>query len=76
MSVHHSAQTHQSLISRMPEVTGQPISDWLDCLECGPSLMRFEERVIWLRDEHSIPHGYATAIVHEQDLRRGALRTL
>ena len=43
--------------------------------ECGPGLLRFEERVIWLRDEHSIPHGYATAIVHEQDLRRGALRT-
>ena len=38
--------------------------------------MRFEERVIWLRDEHSIPHGYASAIVHEQDRRRGALRTL
>ena len=36
--------------------------------------MRFEERVIWLRDEHSIPHGYATAVVHEHDLRRGALR--
>ena len=75
MSVHHSAQTHQTLISRMPEVTGKAISHWLDCLETGPALMRFEERVIWLRDEHSIPHGYASAIVHEQDLRRGVLRT-
>jgi hypothetical protein len=74
MSVHHSAQTHQTLIQRMPEVTGQAITHWLDCLECGPSLMRFEERVTWLRDEHSIPHGYATAVVHEHDLRRGALR--
>jgi hypothetical protein len=74
MSLHHSAQTHQTLIERMPAVTGQEIAHWLDCLNCGPSLMRFEERVIWLRDEHSIPHGYATAVVHEHDLRRGALR--
>jgi hypothetical protein len=36
--------------------------------------LRFEERVNWLRDEHSLPHGFASAIVHEQDLRRGALR--
>ncbi len=76
MSVHHSEQTHQTLISRMPEVTGQSISHWLGCLDCGPGLLRFEERVSWLRDEHSIPHGYASAIVHEADLRRGALRTL
>ena len=76
MSVHHSEQTHQTLISRMPDVTGQSISHWLDCLDCGPGLLRFEERVSWLRDEHSIPHGYASAVVHEADLRRGALRTL
>jgi hypothetical protein len=76
MSVHHSEQTHQTLISRMPAVTGQSISHWLGCLDCGPGLLRFEERVTWLRDEHSIPHGYASAIVHEADLRRGALRTL
>ena len=29
----------------------------------------------WLRDEHNIPHGYAAAIVHEQELRRRAIRT-
>ena len=75
MSV-HSAQTHQSLISRMPEVTGQAISHWLDALNSGPGLLRFEERVSWLRDAHGIPHGFASAIVHEQDLRRGVLRTL
>jgi hypothetical protein len=71
-----SEQTHQTLISRMPQVTGQAITHWLDCLNSGPGLLRFEERVSWLRDEHSIPHGFASAIVHEQDLRRGALRTL
>ncbi len=76
MSVHHSEQTHQTLIMRMPEVTGQAISHWLGYLDSGPGLLRFEERVVWLRDECSIPHGYAAAIVHEQDLRRGALRTL
>jgi hypothetical protein len=72
----HSEQTHQTLISRTPEITGQAVSHWLGCLDSGPGLLRFEERVSWLRDEHSIPHGYARAIVHEHDLRRGALRTL
>jgi hypothetical protein len=43
-------------------------------LESGPGLLRFEERVSWLRDEHNLPHGFASAIVHEQDLRRGAQR--
>ncbi len=76
MPAQHSAQTHQTLIERMPEVTGQAITHWLACLDSGPGLLRFEERVTWLRDEHSIPHGYASAVVHESDLRRGALRTL
>ena len=70
----HSEQTHQTLISRMPQVTGQAITHWLDCLNSGPGLLRFEERVSWLRDEHSIPHGYARAIVHEHDMRRAAHR--
>ena len=30
----------------------------------------FDERVTWLQDEHALPHGYASAIVHEHDVRR------
>jgi hypothetical protein len=30
--------------------------------------------VNWLRDEHNLSHGHATAIVHEHDKRRGARR--
>ena len=72
MAQHHSDETHQQLVLRIPETTGRPLSEWMTCLEAGPSLLRFEERVSWLRDEHQLSHGYATAIVHEHDLRRAA----
>lgn len=68
--MNHSEQTHQELLSRIPTATGRDLPQWLQALEEGPGLLRFEERVNWLRDEHDISHGYATAIVHEQDLRR------
>jgi hypothetical protein len=72
---HHSAKTHEILVSRIPQVTGRDLPHWLECLDNGPGLLRFEERVNWLQDEHALPHGYATAIVHEQDLRRrGVMR--
>lgn len=74
MSSHHSAETHQSLLARIPEVTGRQLPHWFGCLDNGPGLIRFEERVSWLRDEHSLPHGYAQAIVHEHDRRRAAQR--
>ena len=70
MSLHHSEETHQTLLARIPEVTGQPLTHWFNCLENGPTLLRFDERVTWLQDEHALPHGYASAIVHEHDLRR------
>jgi hypothetical protein len=47
----------------------------MGCLDDGPTLLRFDERVTWLRDEHSLPHGYARAIVHEHDKRRAANRS-
>jgi hypothetical protein len=75
MSLHHSPETHQQMLERIPTVTGQTLPHWLSCLSDGPGLLRFEERVGWLRDEHDLPHGFATAIVHEQDLRRRAIRT-
>jgi hypothetical protein len=74
MSMPHSEETHQSLLARIPEATGRDLPDWLSSLEQGPALLRFEERVNWLRDEHNLPHGYARAIVHEHDKRRAASR--
>ena len=70
MSLHHSEETHQQLVARIPVATGRALPDWFRTLEDGPSLLRFEERVNWLRDEHGIAHGHATAIVHEHDMVR------
>jgi hypothetical protein len=75
MSLHHSEDLHQSLLAKIPEVTGRDLPAWLEALDAGPSLVRFEERVNWLRDEHELPHGYARAIVHEHELRRAAGRS-
>jgi uncharacterized protein DUF4287 len=72
MSLHHSEATHQQLLERVPQATGRDLAAWFKELEDGPALLRFEERVNWLRDEHGIAHGHATAIVHEHDKRRAA----
>jgi len=74
MSHQHSEETHQSLITRVADVTGRQLPQWFEEIENGPALLRFEERVSWLRDEHEIPHGYAQAIVHEHDRHRQASR--
>jgi hypothetical protein len=70
MGLHHSEQTHQMLVARIPEATGRPMQEWLGHLDGGPGLLRFNDRVQWLREEYDLPHGYATAIVHEHDLKR------
>ncbi len=67
MSLHHSEETHQLLVDRIPEATGRPLSEWFGQLDNGPGFLRFDERVQWLRDEFGIAHGHATAIVHEHD---------
>lgn len=74
MSLNHSEATHQQLVDRVPAATGRDLPEWFQEIEAGPSLMRFEERVNWLRDEHGLAHGHASAIIHEYDLRRGARR--
>ncbi|MDQ6650627.1 MAG: DUF4287 domain-containing protein [Actinomycetota bacterium] len=71
---HRSEETHQSLLARIPEVTGRQMPSWFECLDNGPALLRVEERVNWLRSEHDLSHGYAAAIVHEHELRRAASR--
>lgn len=70
MSLHHSEETHQQLVARIPGATGRELPEWFRELEDGPGLVRFEERVNWLRDEHGLSHGHATAIVHEHDMIR------
>ena len=70
MSLHHSLETHQNLLERIPEVTGRQLPHWFEVLAEGPALLRFEERVNWLRTEHDLPHGYATALVYEHDRKR------
>lgn len=75
MSMPQSEDTHQSLLERIPGATGRDLPAWFGCLDAGPALLRFDERVTWLRDEHDLPHGYARAIVREHDLRRAATRS-
>ena len=72
MSLHHSEETHQNLVARIPHATGRDLPEWFKALEFGPAFLRFEERVNWLRDEHGLAHGHATAIIHEHDKLRAA----
>lgn len=72
MTLHHSEDTHRQLVERIPASTGKPMSEWFGVLEDGPWLSRFDERVGWLRSEHELSHGQATAIVHEYDKVRAA----
>jgi len=74
MTLHHSEETHQLLVDRVADATGRQIKEWFAVVEAGPSLVRFDERVNWLRDAHALSHGYATAIIHELDKVRAAAR--
>ncbi|MFD3947816.1 DUF4287 domain-containing protein [Streptomyces sp. NPDC058579] len=76
MSHVFSEETHRNLLARIPRCTGREVSDWLRTVEEGPSLVRFEEKVSWLRGEHDLAYGHAKAIIHEYDLRRAARRLL
>lgn len=72
-----SEETHRNLLSRIPHCTGREVGDWLHALDEGPALLRFDEKVNWLRREHEgLSYGHAKAIVHEYDLRRAARKLL
>jgi hypothetical protein len=73
--VQHSDETHAELLARIPTATGRDVASWMSAVEDGPTLLRFEERVNWMRSEHDLPLGYAHAIVHEYDLSRAARRS-
>ena len=68
MALHHSEETHQMLVARIPVATGRPLHEWFGHLENGPGCLRFDDRVQWQREEYNLSHGHATAIVHEHDL--------
>lgn len=70
MPLNHSIEMHNGVLQRVPEITGRQIPQWFETLDDGPALLRFEDRVSWLRGEYDMPLGYAQAIVHEHDLRR------
>jgi hypothetical protein len=70
LSLIHSPNLHNSLIARIPVVTGRDLAEWFHRLESGPSFLRCDERAVWLADDAGISHGYATAIVHEYEMRR------
>lgn len=74
MVLHHSEETHQALVDRVPAATGRELPEWFKAMEDGPAFLRFDDRVNWLRDEHNISHGHATAIVHEHDKHRASPR--
>jgi hypothetical protein len=61
---------HGRVIARIPSVTGMELGDWFRRLESGPSFLRCNERARWLSEGHGLPHGYASAIVREYELRR------
>jgi Domain of unknown function (DUF4287) len=70
LALNHSPEMHKNLIARIPGVTGRDLREWFTSLESGPAFLRCEERAHWLADEHGLSSGYATAIVHEYELRR------
>jgi Domain of unknown function (DUF4287) len=70
MSLTHSPSMHNSLIARIPVVTGRDLAEWFSRLESGPAFLRRDERAHWLADDAGISHGYAHALVHEYELRR------
>ncbi|MHC0433866.1 DUF4287 domain-containing protein [Streptomyces sp. O3] len=74
MSLVFSEETHRNLLSRIPHCTGREVADWMRAVHEGPSILRFEEKVSWLRAEYDLSHGYAKALIHEYDMRRAARR--
>ncbi|MHB9861233.1 DUF4287 domain-containing protein [Streptomyces sp. YIM S03343] len=76
MSQVFSEETHRNLLARIPQCTGRAIADWLRTVEDGPALVRFEEKVSWLRHEHNLAYGHAKALIHEYDMRRAARKLL
>ena len=50
---------------------GRPVSYWLDLISSSP-LTKHKELVDWLKAEHGIGHGHATALVGHALAQRAA----
>ena len=74
MGLNHSEETHQRLVAKVPSCTGRDMKEWFQLMNDGPSFLRFDDRVQWLRSASALAHGHATAIVHEYDLNRAHRR--
>ena len=42
---------------------GQPIASWIDLINSNTTLQRHSELVAWLKRDHGLGHGHATALV-------------
>lgn len=42
---------------------GQPIAHWIDLIHRHTELSRHSDLVAWLKREHGLGHGHATALV-------------
>ena len=42
---------------------GRPVQDWVDLVHANTGLTRHGELVAWLKTEHGLGHGHATAVV-------------
>jgi len=44
---------------------GKPIDEWMQIIASAP-LIKYMDRVNWLKTEHGVGHGHAMALVHKQ----------
>ena len=74
MTLHHSEETHQLLVDRVPDATGKPMKEWFAVVDEGPAFARFDDRVNWLRDEQRFPVtiDFEAGDLEPSDLRVGS----
>jgi hypothetical protein len=51
---------------------GRPIAEWVEIINAKPELTRHGQLVTWLKQEHGLGHGHATALVAHALQQRGS----
>jgi hypothetical protein len=51
---------------------GRPIAEWVEIINAKPELTRHGQLVTWLKQEHGLGHGHATALVAHTLQQRGS----